>query len=303
MKRTGLTWLISSVVFCLAALTIITIGATQSELEPLRAAVSSPPAQTALPSVDRSQTALIPSRPAFRPGQGAAPTGSTDFVYRFADRHLSDQQPVDSVAQAAPSAQPPSYQPIETIYLADPSNYGERYRADAYGQPANHQLIVVLHETVGSALSAINLFQTPHVRDEDQISYHTLIDREGTVIYIVPPELRAFGAGSSVFNGPSGAEAVVTNPALPGSVNNFAYHVSLETPTDGRGNGQTHSGYTEAQYRSLAWLLARSTVPDRRITTHRQVDRSGTRIDPRSFDFDYFLTLLHQYPHRLALAG
>lgn len=297
MKRTWLTWLISGVVFCLAALVIITVGAAQQSAEPLKAAVS-PSAQTALPRVDRSKTALVPSSPVFKPGEGAAPTGSTDFVYRFSNRQVTDRRPTDPLAPAAPN-----YQPVETIYLADASNYGERYTADAYGQPVNNQLVVVLHETVGSALSAINLFQTPHARDEDQISYHTLIDREGTVIYVVPPELRAFGAGDSAFVSTDGAEAVVTNPALPGSVNNFAYHVSLETPPDGRGNGQTHSGYTEAQYRSLAWLLARSTVPDWRITTHRRVDRSGTRIDPRSFDFDYFLSLLHRYPTRLALAS
>ena len=182
----------------------------------------------------------------------------------------------------------------ETIW-ADPTNYGDRYATDAYGNPVYNDFIVVLHETVGSASSAINTFLTYHPRDEDQVSYHTLIRRDGSVVYIVPPEKRAFGAGNSEFSGINGPESVVTNPEFPSSVNNFAYHVSLESPSDGRGNSRTHSGYTDNQYRSLAWLIAQSTVPDDRITTHRAVDRSGNRLDPRSFDMNKFFSLLHQY--------
>jgi len=202
------------------------------------------------------------------------------------------------VAQTAPS-----YQPRQVIELADPSNYGDRYSTDAYGQPLGNQFIAVMHETVGSAQSAINLFQTYHPNDNDQVSYHALIDRDGTIYYIVPPEKRAFGAGNSTFNGPNGPETVTTNPAFPSSVNNFAYHVSLETPGDGRGNGPNHSGYTQAQYESLAWLLAQSSIPDSRITTHKAVDRSGSRQDPRSFDSNRFFTLLHRYPNRSGLAS
>lgn len=189
-----------------------------------------------------------------------------------------------------------SYAPREEIVPADPTNYGPRYLTDIYGNPATYPLIIVLHETVGSASSAINLFRTPHLRDADQVSYHSLIRQDGTIVHLVHPQMRAFGAGNSVFNGPSGAETVQTNPEFPPSVNNFAFHVSLETPSDGRGNQRGHSGYTSAQYQSLAWLVARLPVPDNRITTHQAVDRSGSRRDPRSFDQQQFLTLLHAYP-------
>jgi N-acetyl-anhydromuramyl-L-alanine amidase AmpD len=122
------------------------------------------------------------------------------------------------------------------------------------------------------------------------------------VIYIVPPEQRAFGAGDSVFMSGKGEEAVFTNPGFPSSVNNFAYHISLETPSDGRNNNAaTHSGYTEAQYQSLAWLLGRTNIPDDRITTHRAVDRSGSRMDPRSFQSERMYALLHEYASRQAL--
>jgi hypothetical protein len=193
--------------------------------------------------------------------------------------------------------------PRQVMALADPSNYGDRFATDASGNPVTHDFIAVLHETVGSAQSAINLFRTYHPRDADQISYHALIGRDGTIYYIVPPEKRAFGAGNSVFNGPNGPETVRTNPNFPPSVNNFAYHVSLETPGDGMNNRRSHSGYTPAQYTSLAWLLAQTTIPDNRITTHQAVDRSNSRMDPRSFNSQQFFSLLRQYPSRAGLSG
>ncbi|BAY36993.1 hypothetical protein NIES2111_13270 [Nostoc sp. NIES-2111] len=189
------------------------------------------------------------------------------------------------------------YKPRLEIAAVDPSNYGERYAQDINGLPVNNQPIVVLHETANSAASAVNFFQTPHTDENVQASYHAIIKLDGTVLYLVPPEKRAFGAANSVFEGTDGAETVQTNPNLPPSVNNFAYHVSLETPPDGRGNNflKSHSGYTESQYNSLAWLIAQSQVPEDRITTHKIVDRSNQRVDPLSFDFDKFLELLNTY--------
>ena len=188
------------------------------------------------------------------------------------------------------------YRPREEVYLADPSNYDRRVAVDAQGTPVDNDYIVVLHETVGTAMSAINTFQTNHPNDYDQVSYHALITGDGTVVYMVPPEQRAFGAGNSVFISQQGEEAVTTNAEFPSSVNNFAYHISLETPADGRNNANAaHSGYTAAQYQSLAWLISRSTIPEERITTHKQVDRSGARSDPRSFEPERLFRFLRQY--------
>jgi N-acetyl-anhydromuramyl-L-alanine amidase AmpD len=193
-----------------------------------------------------------------------------------------------------------NYRPKYEITWAHPVNYGERYQQDIYGRPVYNQPIIVLHETVYSAASAINHFQTPHPNEDEQASYHALIKLDGTVVYLVPPEKRAFGAANSIFESPNGLETVKTHPKLSPSVNNFAYHVSLETPLDGRNHNISHSGYTDAQYQSLAWLLVQSRVPDARITTHKAVDRSGNRIDPRSFDTKKFLNLLHSYRHQLS---
>ncbi|MEM7727368.1 MAG: peptidoglycan recognition family protein [Cyanobacteria bacterium P01_A01_bin.45] len=195
-----------------------------------------------------------------------------------------------------------SYKPKYAIAIAHSSNYGDRYRVDINGNPTNNPPIAVLHETSNSAMSAINTFKTSHNDDNKQVSYHALVAMDGTIVYLVPPDKRAFGAGNSVFAGPWGIETVKTNSSLPPSVNNFAYHVSLETPPDGRGkyHEKYHSGYTERQYKSLAWLLAQSSIPDERITTHRNVDRSGQRIDPRSFDFNKFFRILHSYRQSLS---
>jgi N-acetylmuramoyl-L-alanine amidase len=182
--------------------------------------------------------------------------------------------------------------PREMIALAHPTNFGRRFQEDIKGQVNNQAAIVVLHETVSSASSAINLFQAPHADDDDQVSYHTLIDLDGTVIYLVPPDKRAFGAANSQFNGLS----VKTKSNLAGSVNNFAYHISLVTPADGRNGRSSHSGYTQAQYSSLAWVVAKTGIPETNLTAHKLVDRTGSRSDPRSFEGPTFLEMLKQYP-------
>jgi len=187
------------------------------------------------------------------------------------------------------------YQPRYEISWAHPSNYGQRYTRDVNGFPVSIQPIIVIHETVNSASSALHNFQTPHTNENAQVSYHALIKLDGTIVYIVPREFRAFGAGNSVFNGANGIETVKTHQQFPPSVNNFAYHIAFETPLDGWNSSNHHSGYTQLQYNSLAWLVGQTNVPENRITTHKAVDRSGKRIDPRSFERWKFLSLLKSY--------
>ena len=168
----------------------------------------------------------------------------------------------------------------------DPTNFGERFRRDAFGRAIDPTpRLVVLHETVYGMNSAIQTFRTPHPNDEDQVSYHALIGEDGEVVQLLDPSKRAFGAGNSAFNG----QWVVTNPKVGGSVNNFALHVSLETPLDGENDNAGHSGYSSAQYDSLAALLAdwmgRYPITLEAITTHRAFDLGGERSDPRSFNW------------------
>jgi N-acetyl-anhydromuramyl-L-alanine amidase AmpD len=168
----------------------------------------------------------------------------------------------------------------------DPSNYGERMTRDAYGNPVdNTPSVVVLHETVYGIGSAINTFTTHHPNDADQVSYHVLIGENGQVVQALDPSKRAFGAGYSAFKG----RWDITNPTMAGSVNNFALHLSLETPLDGEDSDRSHSGYSQQQYDAMAVVLAdwlkRYRIPFDHITTHRHVDLGLERADPRSFDW------------------
>jgi hypothetical protein len=58
---------------------------------------------------------------------------------------------------------------------------------------------------------------------------------------------------------------------------------------------ETQSTIT-SQYRSAAWLVSKTGVFEDRITTHKAVDRSGTRRDPRSFEREKFLQMLSSFP-------
>ena len=167
---------------------------------------------------------------------------------------------------------------------AHPTNFGLRLRKDLYSQRLNpNPTVIVLHETVYDLDSAVNTLLTPHPSDVDQVSYHTLVGRSGNIVQLVDPSFRAYGAGHSAFNG----RWVFSNRNLSGSLNNFALHVSLETPRDGSHNLDVHSGYSPSQYDSLARVLAdwmvRYKIPATSITTHRYVDLGGARADPRSF--------------------
>lgn len=256
-------------------------------------ALNAPTAAPALPAMPTPSIEDVPIGCALQPSPIKIPARSAAYPIHLP---LSRFRQSAAVFTSQRSARTPNYTPIEEIQLADLTNFGDRYLRDVRGQSAVHDPIVVLHETVGSAQSAVNFFQTPHPIDDDQASYHTLIAADGRVIYLVPPDKRAYGAGDSVFEGANGIEAVQTNPEFPPSVNNFAYHISLETPADGDNNNTAHSGYTNAQYQSLAWLVSKTGVLDSRITMHKLVDRSGQRMDPRSFDMRLFSNLLGTYP-------
>jgi len=208
--------------------------------------------------------------------------------------------PVDQLAACAALLQLPP----ERARPADGSNYGLRQPRDAYGRAVPHRpQLIVLHETVLSAADTVKHFATPHPRDEDQASYHLLIDRSGQRLRLVSDEGRAFGAGMAAF----GDFTVRIRPASVGSLNNVALHLSLETPGDGRGDGDAHSGYTPEQYRVAAaqvllWQAAYG-IPTSRVTTHQAVDRSHSRRDPRSFQWERFDAAWHQAARRCGLTG
>lgn len=140
-------------------------------------------------------------------------------------------------------------------------------------------LLVVIHETVISAKKSMAF----HADPQYYASYHSLIELDGTINYLVPAEHKAFAAAISEFIDPITKEAEHIN----GSVDDFAYHIALETPIDGRDGISPHSGYTYEQYKSLAWLCVSTGVQDSRIVTHGEISIPPT-LEPRCFNIDYF---------------
>ena len=189
----------------------------------------------------------------------------------------------------------------EDVQLAHSTNFGERRTRDSWGRVLQMKpMVIVLHETVISEPQALDLFKTNHPDDDQQVSYHMLIGRDGRRVWIVPDQKRAYGSGMSAF----GDITVRDRPGSVGSINNIALHISLVTPSDGRGDSHGHSGYTNAQYKALAEqvLLWQATfgIPITRLTTHAAVDRSRSRYDPRSFRWDRFEP---HYNHAADLCG
>jgi len=214
---------------------------------------------------------------------------------------------VSPLRQACPIRESALQQRLETLMddldqrrrriRIDPSNFGQRYRRDVFGHPLDPTpRVVVLHETVYGLNSAINTFKTAHPNDDDQVSYHTLIGQDGAILDTVDPAKRAFGAGFSAFQG----RWAVTSRRVSGSINNYALHLSLESPLNGENEAPSHIGYTTAQYDAAAVVLAdwmrRYPIPVEAITTHRHVDLGQERADPRSFDWS-------QLRRRLAALG
>lgn len=192
----------------------------------------------------------------------------------------------------------------EQSHPADATNRGLRHPRDVYGRRVPDQpALIVLHESVLSAADTLKLFATPHPKDDDQVSYHLLIDRRGQRLRIVPDQGRAFGSGISAF----GDFTVRIRPTSLGSLNNVALHLSLESPPDGRGDGDGHSGYTPEQYTAAAAQVllwqARWGIPFSRLTTHAAVDRSRSRTDPRSFHWQRFMAAYRQAAQRCALTA
>ena len=199
--------------------------------------------------------------------------------------NLGSELSTDPTVPSPTGSQPiPSYKPKEESSRVADNNFGNRSNT-------RFKPLLVIHETVITADQSIAVFQNP----AKEVSYHALIRLNGNIVYLVDPKKRAFGAAPSQFNG----EFDITNQSQTRSVNNFAYHVSFETPADGQGiNGakSNHSGYTDAQYNSLAWLASRTGIPLTRITTHKGVDIGQGKIDPRNFDRSKFERLFNSYP-------
>jgi len=139
-----------------------------------------------------------------------------------------------------------------------------------------YPLLFVIHETNTDIETSLRLHNDP----EYYGSYHAIIERTGVIHYLTPADSKAFAAAKSSYSNLITGEIEEMN----GSVDDFAFHVSLETPPDGVSfNYDSHSGYTEQQYQSLAWLARSTGVETHRIVTHGQV-RDPQTTEPRCFN-------------------
>lgn len=109
-------------------------------------------------------------------------------------------------------------------------------------------------------------------------SYHSLIKENGDIVNVTPYNIRIHCVGE-----PSSFYSETLND----SVDSFAIHICLITPNDKTYEKiKQEQGFTNAQYKSLAWIIKQLLIPWNRITTHKEVDKTNTSIDPRNFDFN-----------------
>jgi N-acetyl-anhydromuramyl-L-alanine amidase AmpD len=142
-------------------------------------------------------------------------------------------------------------------------------------------LLVVIHETKINAEHVIRL----HGDSNYYASYHALIHRNGFITYLTPGDCKAYAAANSQYTDIFGEKQHVNN-----SVDDFAYHITLESPTNSFGlTAATHIGFTKEQYESLAWLCAAIGVATNRITTHGKII-TPNNLEPECFNEDYFFS-------------
>lgn len=133
--------------------------------------------------------------------------------------------------------------------------------------------LIVLHETLYPLLSIKGSLATPN----ELGAYHHVIQRDGQRITFFPNEEIVIACGPSSYED------------IRETVDPFSIHIALESPYFSDPEADTHIGYTEAQYRTLASLIHSLPISRERIVYHSHV---GEAKDPRSFNAMYFLSLL-----------
>lgn len=116
---------------------------------------------------------------------------------------------------------------------------------------------------------------------ESGVSYHALVDRDGTVYRFVETARRAWACGKSTFAGRS-------------DVNDFSVSLAFANRNDGE-------PYTELQYQvgaalTAEWMKKHPAITFERITTHAIIS-PGRKTDPFGFDLERFVALVR---HELA---
>lgn len=139
---------------------------------------------------------------------------------------------------------------------------------------------VVLHATASKNTAGdVEWCCTPKPRNPNPVSYHAIVDRDGTVYRLVEAERRAWHAGVSSFEGRS-------------NVNAFSLGLSFANKNDGV------EPYTDEQYAAAAetiagWVQLYPAITRDRVTTHAAIAQpKGRKTDPAGFDVDRLLNMV-----------
>ena len=141
--------------------------------------------------------------------------------------------------------------------------------------------VIVLHaDAATDAKASVSWIKAK----ESKVSYHALVDRDGTVYTFVDPSRKAWHCGVSEYQG-------VQN------VNDYSLGLSFANVCDGV------EPYTDAQYTAGAdvvrdWMALYPTLSVEHITTHEATALpAGRKHDPGPlFDFARFAALCYDAP-------
>ena len=141
---------------------------------------------------------------------------------------------------------------------------------------------VVLHATADrDTRASVAWCRTPKAGNPNPVSYHVIVDRDGSIYTLVSTEKRAWHAGVSEFMGRQ-------------NVNDFSIGLSFANLNDGV------EAYREAQLAAGAalvagWMKRYPAITLDRITMHRTIAPTRkTDPAPPAFDLDAFKLLVQR---------
>ena len=171
----------------------------------------------------------------------------------------------DDSNNTIPSPNPPAEAP--TIFKDPPKKV--EYNVVQHETPNHGGKIdpqgIVFHHSGGSLEGSISWIKNP----ESEVSYHMMIDQDGTQHVLLPFTTKAWHAGKSIFNGME-------------HCNNFMIGIAFEGDTNKR---ELTDAEIDSAVQVVKVLKDIYNIPFHFITDHRQVSATGkVDLNPEQFD-------------------
>lgn len=210
--------------------------------------ISQPQSQTI---EDRPETIEESATPSSTPTQIASPSPKGQNPSPI--RQLADQSP-----------KPPAFSIISL-----PSTF----HSDDKRSLSSVDTIVIHSVYNPTASDPFAISSIKKVFDDEEVSSHFVITRDGKIYQLVGEEFQAWHAGVSTLPSPDNRE----------KVNVFSIGIELV--------GKETTGFTDAQYQSLTSLIVmeQGKLPIKKITGHADI-APGRKTDPWKFDWKRFET-------------